>query len=97
MTRQIHRAESQPALGMRCTQVSSASIKVIRVRLIAPVQLSQTIMVRDEERFHGRTLEPLLTVPGHVLDCGERAVQEEEVIEPAVADDSVVSAFDDAG
>lgn len=97
MTRQIHRAESQPTLSMRRTQVSSTRIKVIRVGLIAPVQLSQTVVVRNEERFHRGTLEPLLTVPGHVLNSGEGAVQKEEVIEPAVANDGVVSAFDDAG
>lgn len=97
MTGQVHRAESQPTLGMGRAQVPSTGIKVIRVRLIAPVQLSQTVVVRNEERFHGGTLEPLLTVPGHVLDSGEGAVQKEEVIKPAVADDGVVSAFDDAG
>lgn len=97
MTGQIYRAESKPTLGMRRTQVPGTGIKVIRVGLITPVQLSQTVVVRNEERFHRGTLEPLLTVPGHVLDGGEGAVQEEEVIEPAVADDGVVSAFDDAG
>jgi hypothetical protein len=68
-----------------------------RVRLGPRYQFSQAGMIGHEQRFRGRVLEPLGAIPGHVLDCRQRAVHEEEEIQPAMADDGVVGAFDDAG
>lgn len=97
MPRQIDRRKRQPALRVRRPQVPRAG--VLRERgLRGPLpQLRQARVVRDEERLDGRPLEPLGAVPGHVLDGGEGAVGEEEEVEPAVADDGVVGALDDAG
>ncbi len=44
--------------------------------------------------FGGETLS---AVPGHVLDHEEGAVDDEDVVEGAVADDCFVEAFDYAG
>lgn len=41
-------------------------------------------------------MEPLLAVPGHVLDHEQRAVDEEDVVEHTVRDDGFVGALDDA-
>lgn len=97
MTGQINTGEGQSTLCVRRPQVSSPGSPDERLGHVSIGQLCQARVIRHVERFDGWLLETLGTVPGHVLDGDERAVQEKEIVEPAVADDGVISALDDAG
>ena len=65
--------------------------------LCAQTRLAQIVMVRDVEIVSRRLLEPLQAAPRHVLDCHQRAVVQQHVIEFAVRNDCAVKRVDDAG
>lgn len=54
-------------------------------------------MVRDVKLLAGLSLEALGAAPRHVLDGEQRAVDEQDVVEVGVHDDSPVQGVDDAG
>lgn len=96
----IDGTEGQASLGVCGTQISRSGHVVHRRGrdgLIVDFvhDLGQAGMVGHVEEVLGHTLETLLAVPGHVLDGGQRAVGEEEEVQPAVTDEDVVGALDD--
>lgn len=71
MTRSVDRTECEATFGVSCSQDPAASIVREWDLFLTLGQLVHCIIIRDEQRLNRRLLEPLLTVPGHILDGGE--------------------------
>lgn len=101
MTGQVDRHECQTTLSVRRTHHTSTSHNTDWLLWDAPLvencidHLAETGVCRNHEVVRRRSLETLRTVPGHVLDRRERAVDHEEVVKPAMADDDIVRPLDD--
>ncbi len=95
-TRRIlrHHMPTKPNLHKRQTTLSMRSAKDARASQRRRAQLA---MIRDEEVVPGGVAEALRVVPGHILNHKQSPIGEEDVVEEAVGDDDVVSAFDDGG
>jgi len=92
---ELHSAEREPSLGMRRALNTCSGIVVEAdersVPLIHFVRiLTELGMIRHVKGVTGCGLEPLLAVPRHVLDGGQRAIgEEQEILEPVAHEDIV--------
>lgn len=97
MTRIINRAERKTTLRMRRSEDTSPGIRIPGYMSVTISQTIESSRIRHEQGSDRRLLEPLRTIPSHVLDRREGSICEEQVIKPAMADEDVIRCLDDAG
>lgn len=100
MSGHIHRHPGQTSLRMRHAHIPSTGLEThgrggdgLVFRLVD--DLVDQWVVWNKEEIAWCLGETLCAVPGHIIQCHEGAVGQEEIVEQTAADDDVVGAFDD--
>lgn len=97
MTRIINRAERKTTLSMRRSKDTSTGIRIPGCRSLPISQTIESSGIRHEQGCDRQLLESLRAIPSHILNRSEGSIGEEQVIEPAMADEDVICRFDDTG
>jgi hypothetical protein len=87
VSREFDGDESKSTLGVPLAKVTSAT-KGSQV---------QFLVVRNEEVVLGVAAESLCAIPGHILDCHEGSIGEQDEVQHTVANDGAVVLLDHAG
>lgn len=84
--------KSQPTL---CVGIPLDTNTSFDSRLFSVTYFSTLMPVRDDQWLSRRFLEPLVSVPGHVLDGGQAPVGQEQKVLQAMGNNSVVGQLND--